>query len=129
MKHSFRVGHDGAVNNAVIDYRVELLPIFIKFDSHDQLIIPIDELSEVTVSAWIDERLLRFTKIYFDVFFHHEYQKKCLETDPVLNITFPRTMAVSTKEYQGQRYHFYTDESFQLFEKDPAAYIEPIQER
>ena len=37
---SFRLGHDGPIENAIMDYRLEILPIFIKFDSHDQLVIP-----------------------------------------------------------------------------------------
>ena len=43
---SFRLGHDGPIENAIMDYRLEILPIFIKFDSHDQLVIPIDNPSE-----------------------------------------------------------------------------------
>ena len=39
---SFRVGHDGPIENVILDYRLEILPIYIEFDSHDQLLIPID---------------------------------------------------------------------------------------
>jgi YHS domain-containing protein len=123
MKFSFRVGHDGPLENAVMEYRLEILPIFIKFDSHDQLVIPFDEPSEETICAWIDDKLVGFTRTYFDVYFNVEYQKKSLEMDPVLDIRFPRSLAVATTQYQSRTYHFYTEESFQRFEKDPSEYI------
>jgi len=122
---SFRLGHDGPIENAVMDYRLEILPIFIKFDSHDQLVIPIDNPSEDAIAAWIDDKLVGFTRTYFDLYFTYQYQKQSFEIDPVMNIRFPRAFAVGTKEYQGRTYHFYTKESLQAFEKAPSEYVEP----
>ena len=48
-----------------------------------------------------------------------------METDPVMNIRFPKAYAVGNKEYQGRNYYFYTDESLLAFEKDPSAYVAP----
>lgn len=119
---SFRLGHDGPVENAVIDYRLEILPVFIKFDSHDQLIIPIAHPNEDMIGAWIDDKLVGFTRTFFELQFHDQYQKQHLETDPVMNIRFPRTFAVGKKEYEGRVYHFYTKESLQTFERNPSEY-------
>jgi hypothetical protein len=66
---SFHLGHDGPVENAIIDYRLEILPIFIKFDSHDQLVIPIDNPSEDAIATWIDDKLVGFTRTYFEMYF------------------------------------------------------------
>ena len=122
---SFRLGHDGPIENAIMDYRLEILPIFIKFDSHDQLVIPIDNPSESAVAAWIDDKLVGFTRTYFEMYFTEQYQKQSFEMDPVINIRFPRAFAAGTKEYQGRTYHFYTRESLQAFEKAPSEYVEP----
>ncbi len=124
MEFSFRVGHDGPMINAVIDYRLQILPIFVEFESHDQLVIPIDDPGEESIAAWIDDKLVGFAKTYFEVYFNDEYQKKSLEMDPVMSIRFPRALAVGTREYQSRTYHFYTEESFRLFDKDPSEYIE-----
>ena len=124
MELSFRLGHDGSLENAVMDYRLEILPIFIKFDNHDQLVIPIDQPSEEAIAAWIDDKLVGFTRTYFEVYFHDEYQKRSLEMDPVMNIRFPKAFAAGKKEYQKRTYHFYTKESFEKFEKDPSEYID-----
>jgi YHS domain-containing protein len=112
------------MKNVVVEYRFEILPIFIELDSHDELVVPIDEPNDETISAWIDDKLVAFTKTYFDVYFSDEYQKDSLELDPVMNIRFPRALAAAKKEYQSQTYHFYTEESYRLFENDPSDYIE-----
>ena len=70
---SFRLGHDGPIENAIIDYRLEILPIFIKFDSHDQLVIPIDNPSEDAIATWIDDKLVGFTRTYFEMYFTEQY--------------------------------------------------------
>ena len=121
---SFRLGHDGPIENALMDYRLEILPIFIKFDSHDQLVIPIDNPSEDAIAAWIDDKLVGFTRTYFEMYFTEQYQKQSFEMDPVMNIRFPRAFAAGKKEYQGRTFHFYTKESLQAFEKAPSEYVE-----
>jgi YHS domain-containing protein len=121
---SFRLGHDGPIENAIIDYHLEILPIFIKFDSHDQLVIPIDGFSEDALAAWIDDKLVGFTRTFFEMYFTEQYQQQSFEMDPVMNIRFPRAFAAGEKEYKGQTYHFYTKESLQAFETAPSKYVE-----
>ena len=121
---SFRLGHDGPIENAIMDYRLDILPIFIKFDSRAQLIIQIDNPSEDAIAAWIDDMLVGFTRTYFEMYFTEQYQNESFEMDPVMNVRFPRAFAAGKKEYQGRTYHFYTEESLRAFEKDPSEYVE-----
>ena len=121
---SFHLGHDGPIKNAIMDYRLEILPIFIKFDSHDQLVIPIDNPSEDAIAAWIDDKLVGFTRTYFEMYFTEQYQKQSFEMDPVMNVRFPRAFAAGKKEYQGRTYHLYTKESLEAFENSPSQYVE-----
>jgi YHS domain-containing protein len=121
---SFHLGHDGPIENAIMDYRLEILPIFIKFESHDQLVIPIDNPSEDAIAAWIDDKLVGFTRTYFEMYFTEQYQKQSFEMDPVMNIRFPRAFAAGQKEYQGRTYHLYTKESLDAFKKAPSEYVE-----
>jgi YHS domain-containing protein len=120
---SFRVGHDGSIENAIIDYHLEILAVFIKFDSYDQLVIPIDNPSETAIAAWIDDTLAAFTRTYFEMYFTEQYQKQSFEMDPVMNIRFSRVLAAGKKDYQGRTYHFYTKDSLQAFEKVPSEYV------
>ena len=120
---SFRLGHDGPVENAIMDYRLEILPIFFKFDRHDQLIVPINHPNEETIAGWIEDKLVGFTQSFFALHFHNQYQQKHLETDVVMNIRFPKANAAGKKEYEGHTYYFYTDESLLAFEKDPSEFV------
>ena len=120
---SFHLGHDGPVENALLDYKLDIIPIFIKFDSHDQLVIPIANPNDAAIGAWIDDKLVEFTRTYFKLYFTDQYQKQNMETDPVMSIRFPRAYAAANKEYQGRTYHFYTTESFDEFERNPSQYV------
>lgn len=120
---SFRVGHDGAIENAIIDYHLDIVPIFIKFNSHDELAIPIDNPNEEVIAAWIDDKLVGFTRTYFEMYFTEQYQKQSFEMDPVMNIHFPRAFAAGKMEYRGHVYHFFTPESFESFQSAPSNYV------
>lgn len=120
---SFRLGHDGPVENAIMDYRLEILPIFFKFESHDQLMIPISHPNEDAIAKWIEDKLVGFTQAFFELHFHNEYQRTHLETDVVMNMRFPKANAAGEKEYEGRTYYFYTDESLLAFERDPSEYV------
>ncbi|MHC4880443.1 MAG: hypothetical protein ACYTGL_28670 [Planctomycetota bacterium] len=123
MELSFRIGHDGPVERIVIDYQLTLLPIFFAFEAHDQLSGLPEELDADTVSEWFEAKLLGFTQTYFAVFFHEQYQRDSLVTDPVLRIRFPRSMAVARHDSAGSAYYFYTDDSVERFQADPELYI------
>jgi YHS domain-containing protein len=120
---SFRLGHDGPVENAIMDYRLEILPIFFKFDSQDQLTIPFSHPNEDAIMGWIEDKLIGFTLTFFELHFHKQYQQKHLETDVVMNIRFPKEDAAGKMEYDGRTYYFYTDESLLAFERDPSEYV------
>lgn len=120
---SFRVGHDGGIENAVIEYGLEIVPIYIKFVGHAQLLVPIDNPSDEAIAAWLDDRLVEFTRTYLELNFTDQYQKQTLETDPVMNIQFPRAFAAGKREYRGRTYYFYTKESLLDFEKAPSDYL------
>ena len=79
--------------------------------------------NEVAVGAWIDDKLIEFTRTYFKLYFSDQYQTPNLETDPVMGIRFSRAYAAGKEEYQGHTYHFYTTESFQEFQKSPSLYF------
>lgn len=120
---SFRVSHDRAIEHAVIEYALEILPIYIKFDGHVQLLVPLDNPNDEAIAAWFDDRLVEFTRTYLELSFTDQYQKKNLETDPVMNVQFPRVFAAGKQEDHGRTYYFYTKESLQAFEKAPADYV------
>ena len=124
---SFRVGHDGPIENVVINYQLEILPMYIEFEGHAKLLVPIANPSGEAIAAWLDDRLVEFTRTYLELYFTDQYQKQSMETDPVMGVRFPRAFAAGKNEYRGRIYHFYTKESLQQFEKAPSKYIETAE--
>jgi YHS domain-containing protein len=106
-----------------MDYQLDILPIFFKFDSHDQLVIPINHPNEDTIAEWIEDKLVGLTQTFFELPFHNQYQQTHLETDVVMNIRFPKAYAAGKKEYEGRTYFFHTDESLPAFDNDPSQYV------
>ncbi|QEF97373.1 hypothetical protein Mal15_14130 [Stieleria maiorica] len=123
MEFSLRVFHDTDVKTAVVEYRMQVLPVFVRFAARDQLTIPIADETDTCVIDWIDAKLVGFVETYFDVFFHREYQRKHLVTDPVFGIPFPKSMASDIRERHGLTLHFFTEESCRLFDERPSYYL------
>ncbi len=123
VRLSFRLGHDGPVENAILDYRLEILPIFFRFESHVQLTIPISHPDEDAMANCIEDTLAGFTQTYVELHFHNEYRKKPLEADVVMNIRFPKGDAAGKGDYEAYTYYFYTDESLLASEKDSSDFV------
>ena len=123
VEFSFDVFHDCQVDNAVVEYRLQILPVFVKFVSHDQLAIPIGGPTDPDVVAWVDAKLVGFVATYFEVFFHPEYQKPHLVIDPVMGFPFPKSMAAGSHQIEGQTLYFLTDESCRQFNETPSYYL------
>jgi YHS domain-containing protein len=111
--------HDTEVRNLMLAYDLEILPIFIKFNPHAELAIPLDKVDRAAVEAWLDDRLIEFTQTYVTVHFTDQYQKDHVVTDPVANVNFPKIFAQSTLEKGGKTYYFISEQTRGEFEKRP----------
>jgi hypothetical protein len=65
-KISFLVSPDMALENAIVTYDLEILPIYFKFQGHDQVVVPIAAVRDGKVAAWIDAKLLDFVDVYLE---------------------------------------------------------------
>ncbi len=117
------VTHDEEIHNILLDYRLEILPVFMKYDSADQLALPISDFDEQRATEWVESKLITFLKTYLKMEFVDQYQKENLVTDPVLNVRISKLTAQSHVDYQGHTYYFLTDESQQTFLKEPQKYV------
>ena len=108
--------HDDDVRNLVLGYDLEVLPIFIKYNPHAELAIPLDKVDRATVEAWLDDRLIEFAQTYVTIHFTDQYNKDHMVTDPVANVRFPKVFAQSTLEKSGKTYYFISDQTRSEFE-------------
>jgi hypothetical protein len=128
VKLRFRLEAGVAVDSLILYYDLEIVPVFIEFQGHDQLALSLDPSSVEKAVEWFKRKTLAFTKTYVSMFFNPNYQKGSEVPDVVLGRTFPRAFGKGQADYRGVTYHFLTDESRKAFEQDPARYVGPTQE-
>jgi hypothetical protein len=63
-KLSFFVSPDAGFENVLLTYDLEILPIYFRFQGHDQLAVPLDGVPAASVAEWIDAKLLGFVDAY-----------------------------------------------------------------
>lgn len=112
-----------AVEHIVLSYDLKIMPVFLEFERHDQLILPLEESSVERAVDWFDRKAVQFTRTYISLFFNSYYQRGLEVVDPVLGTTFPRAFERGTVEHEGTTYHFFTDESRIAFEREPSKYV------
>jgi YHS domain-containing protein len=118
-----RFGLGAELDSLILFYGLDIVPVFIEFERHDQIALPLDPSSIGTAVEWFKQKALAFTKTYVSLFFNPEYQKGSEVPDVVLGRTFPRPFAKGQTEYCGVTYQFLTDESKRAFEHDPTRYV------
>jgi YHS domain-containing protein len=112
-----------AVDNMILFYDVEIVPVFMEFERHDQIALPLDPSSVDTAVEWFKRKACAFTKTYVSMFFNPYYQKGSEVPDLVLGRTFPRVFAKGQTEHGGVTYYFLTEESKREFEQEPSRYV------
>jgi len=116
---------DVAINSVIISYSLEILPIFFDFNRGDQIVVPLNEVNEQSVSSWLDSKLLQFTDTYLRVRSIEQYQQENMAIDPVCGMRINRAHAAVSVEYAGKSYYFCVDDCRQKFLQEPARYLAP----
>jgi YHS domain-containing protein len=111
------VAADEQVRQLILSYDLEILPVLMQFERHEQLSQPIDSVDEQAVARWIDDRLVQFTKTYLSLHENQYYLKDHLVEDPVAGVRFPKHVAGATLDSKGKTYYFISEETRQQFEK------------
>jgi hypothetical protein len=111
VRLKFYATHDADVRNLVLNYDLEILPIYIKFNPHAQLEMPLDAVDVDQVAAWIDDRIIEFVRTYLTIHMNDQYQKGHMAIDPAANVRFPIEFARATFEHNGQKYYFISEKT------------------
>jgi YHS domain-containing protein len=109
--------HDTEIRNLVLSYDLEILPIFVKYNPHAELEIPLEKVDRAKVEAWLDDRLIEFAQTYVTIHFTDQYHQDHMVTDPVANLRFPKVFAQSKLEQGGKTLYFISDQTRRDFEK------------
>jgi hypothetical protein len=117
----FAVAPDPEVRNVVFSYDLRILPILMKFDSHDEIVFPLDDVDKKALGKWLDDRIVAFVKTYLSLHENQFYLKGHMVEDPVAKVKFPKYAAGATLEVKGKTLYFIDDATRREFEQQQAA--------
>ncbi|MBS0263935.1 MAG: hypothetical protein JSS02_18495 [Planctomycetes bacterium] len=117
IKLRFTASTDDDVRNLVLDYRLDILPILMKFEPHKQAEFPLEQIDVDAVARWIDDRILDFIRTYMSLHQNEYYLKDHMVADPIAGVRFPKFAAAATLEWQGTQYYFIGEKTRREFEK------------
>ena len=120
---SLSLTHDSTVRNVFVTYDVEILPIFMNYERHDEISFPVDAFDLDQAFAWVDDKIVGFVRTYMELQFAEQYQKENLVTDPVVGVRFSKIHAHTQETYHGTTFFFLTADSHTLFMDNPERFV------
>jgi YHS domain-containing protein/FtsZ-binding cell division protein ZapB len=113
----FSVTSDADVRQVVFLYDLEILPIFMKFDSHSELQLPLESIDRPTLEKWIDDRIMSFVRTYMSLYENEHYLRDHMVADPIAKVRFPKFAAATKLEVKGKTIYFITEETRRQYEQ------------
>ena len=117
IRLSFGLSHDSDVRTIMLDYNLEIIPAFFRFNPHDRLEMPLDAYDEAGVGSWLDDRLVEFANSYLEMHATKEHQIRAMVSDTVAGMSFPKHYAAATLDYDGATYYFISEDTRREFAK------------
>jgi YHS domain-containing protein len=120
----FELFPDREVKQIRLECAQDFTPAWVSFEKHVVLEFPLDAVCDDTVVQWFDDRVVAFVKAYLVLLRQdgelREQLKALFVEDPVAGIRFPKFLAASTLQRDGQTYYFVDEETRREFDKTPA---------
>jgi YHS domain-containing protein len=121
IKLTFSVSPDPDVRKLIFSYDLFILPILMKFDSHDEIEFPLDKVDEAKLAQWLDDRIVDFVETYLSLHENQYYLQGHMVEDPIAKVSFPKYAAGATFEAAGKKYYFIDETSRDQFQRQMAA--------
>jgi hypothetical protein len=116
----FAVAPDPEVRNVVFSCDLQIVPILMKFDSHDEISFPLEAVDNEALGQWLDDRIVSFVKTYLSLHENQYYLRGHMVEDPIAKVQFPKYAAGATLEAKGKTLYFIDDTTRREFEKQQA---------
>jgi YHS domain-containing protein len=117
----FAVAPDPDVRNAVFTSDLQILPVLMKFDSHDEISFPLDAVDKQALAQWFDERIVSFVKTYLSLHENQYYLKGHMVEDPIAKVKFPKYAAGATLEQGGKTVYFIDESTLREYQQTHSA--------
>ncbi|MDF3051992.1 MAG: hypothetical protein K0S19_97 [Geminicoccaceae bacterium] len=115
LRLSAATDHD--VRKLILNYNLEILPVLMQFDSHQQAEWPIDAIDQQAIADWVDDRIVDFVKTYLSLHENEYYLQDDMVEDPIAEVRFPRFAAAANVEWNGKTYYFIGEETRRAFDR------------
>ncbi len=112
---------DQEVQQVVLNYDLQIMPILMKYERHVELALPLDAVDDETIARWIDDRLVQFVQTYLSLHENQYYLKEHMVEDPVAHVRFPKFAAGAKLESVGTTHYFISEETLRLFQEQQVA--------
>lgn len=112
----FSASTDRDVRKLILNYDLEIIPVLMQYNAHQQAEWPLDAIDERAIGDWVDDRIVEFVKTYLSLHENEYYWKEHMVVDPVAGVRFPKFAAAATVEWEGKTYHFMGDQTRREFE-------------
>lgn len=118
----FSVSHDADIENCTVAYSLQILPVFLEYDSKDSVSFPLDTVDETQLAGWVEQRLLSFLDTYFQLEHIEQYQKQNLVSDPVCGVQVNKAFAPAEALHGSQSFFFCSEDCRARFVSEPGRY-------
>jgi hypothetical protein len=113
----FSASTDRDIQKLILSYDLEIIPVLMRFKSHDEVEFPLNAIDREALAKWMDDRIVDFVQTYFSMGETEIYLKDQMVEDPIAHVQFPSVAAGATLEWQGKKYHFIGEETRREFAK------------
>lgn len=112
---AFSVVPDEQVQNAIVEYDLDVVPVLMQYESHSEFRAPIGNVNAAALEEWLDEWIVKFVDFYVRMHESEAYGKSEYVEDPVAEIKFPKFAAGATLEHSGKTHYFIDETTRQEF--------------
>ncbi len=117
IRLKFSATTDRDIRKVILSYDLEIVPVLMKFKSHDEVEFPLAAVNPDVAGKWFDDRIVEFVQTYFSLGENDIYLKDEMVEDPIAHVRFPKVAAATTLEWGGKKFYFIGDETRREFEK------------
>jgi len=128
VKLTLSIFHDAEIENLLLGYKLNILPVFFKFVENHQVAFSLDDPHQLEMVDWVDEKILEFVDAYMQLAETDQYQHHFQVTDPVCGMRFRKRIASAEMEHNNHTYFFCSTGCFQKFQTDPQHYITHVKD-